>query len=735
MTDTKQTVDALLLQPPPGDLTGPYPAMAYLKSRAEADGFKVKTMDLGIEALHCLSRESRVKELVNRAEFYRKKLEQRPSLGPDEQRWYALLVRAKGFGLKPATIRDAIRDFQNPRKFHDHFEYKRSCAALDAFYRLLSATHYPNEITPSEYTHARLMGSLENILAHKSREINPFVPYYFDELFPVIRKLKPAAVGISMVFGAQSTQALALAAMVKEHFPETHVAMGGAYFSQWVMQMEDDLLSGVLSFVDSIVCGEGEAPFSDLLGRLKNAESLQGSPNLIFRNRSEKGFARFETMTYTDVAEQPPPDFSDCDMSKYLIPEPVIPYAISRGCYWGKCVFCQNRYGDHGVRKYQTVPVEKAVAEMSDLAEKYGTRHFNFSNDVIDPAYMKKLSRAVIDSGKKFVWNTDLRAEKAFTPELCKLMADAGLNCAAVGFESACQKVLDAMDKGNRVETTREVFKNLHDAGVATQAMGFFGFPGETEFDGAETVAFLEQNSDRISYYVMGLLMVMPGSRMYENPELFGVSNINYKGNPLQTPEPVWLSKFRMSPQSVNKLYQRLNTLESRYAIGDYPYVGALSTNHGFLYFEKGGPDILKKIREEEKERNHRLYHLLIPHRGHDHGDRYGGLDPDKAIPRWTLPTTFFKPPFPGERLPWDGHPPADPRNRGRLFAGNGASVLIDPVNEPFPVSPAEEEFIGRIDGKKSLGSLLFRTRGIDPERVVLFFARSVAFGAIAVEN
>ena len=735
MTDSNKAIDALLLQPPPGDLTGPYPAMAYLKSRAENDGFKVGTMDLGIDALHYLSHGSRVKALVGLADFFRKKLEAKPSLGPEEQRWYALLVRAMGFGLKPGIAREAIRNFQDREKFYDHFEYKKSCAALDAFYRLLSATHYPSEITPSEYPPARVMGTLDNILAHKEREINPFVDYYFNQLFPAIRSQKPAAVGISMVFGAQSVQGLGLAALVKEHFPEVHVVLGGAYFSQWVMQMEDGLLAAILSFSDSIVCGEGEAPFSDLLRRLKNGESLEGSPNLIFKDSSAKGFRKFETMTYTDVAEQPPPDFSDLDMSKYLAPDLVIPYAISRGCYWGKCVFCQNRYGDHGVRKYQTVPLEKALSEMAELSETYGTPHFNFSNDVIDPAYIKKFSRAVIDSKKTFYWNTDLRAEKQFTPELCKLMADAGLNCVAIGFESACQKVLDLMDKGNRKETTREVFKNLHDAGAATQAMGFFGFPGETEFDGAETVAFLEQNIDRISYYVMGLLMVVPGSRMYENPQEFGVSEINYRGNPLRTPEPVWLSKYRMSPMSVNKLYRRLSTLEARYAIGDYPYVGALSTNHGFLYFKHGGPDILKKLREEERELNHTLYHLLVPHRGHQHGDRYEGQDPDKVVPRWVLPQTFYQSPFPGEKIGWDENAaPAGPQSRGRLFAGPGASVLLDPVNAPFPVTPAEEEFIRKIDGKQSLDSLLFQTQGLNPERVVMFFVRSVSCGAMEID-
>ena len=209
-------------------------------------------------------------------------------------------------------------------------------------------------------------------------------------------------------------------------------------------------------------------------------------------------------------------------------------------------------------------------------------------------------SRAVIDSGKTFFWNTDLRAEKAFTKSTCRIMAKAGLNAVAVGFESGCQKILDAMEKGNRVETTRSVLKNLYETGIATQVMGIFGFPGETEKYGEETVRFLEENEDRISYYVMGLLMVMPGSRMHANPRTYGVTSISYANNPLKTPEPVWTSNLRMSVGTVHRLYQRLGRLENVYTINEYPYVGGLSTNHGFLYFRMG-PDILKRLQIEAK--------------------------------------------------------------------------------------------------------------------------------------
>jgi radical SAM superfamily enzyme YgiQ (UPF0313 family) len=529
-----------------------------------------------------------------------------------------------------------------------------------------------------------------------------------------------------MVFAAQSVQALVLGHLLKKRFPEIHVTMGGAYLSQWVMVMADAQLSELFQCTDSVICGEGEVPLSELLGRIHAGQTLDGVSNLISRRDGSDGFQRFDDLTYTDVGTQSPPDFSDLDLSAYLTPETVIPYSISRGCYWGKCVFCQNRYGDHRMRRYQTVPVEKAISEMTHLAEQYGTRHFNFSNDVIDPAYLKRFSRAAIAAGTDFVWNTDLRAEKDFDAETCRLMANAGLNCVAVGFESGCQKTLDAMDKGNRVETTRSVLKNLYDAGIATQAMGIFGFPGETETDGEQTVAFLEANVDRISYYVMGLLMVLPGSRMHDDPQAHGVTSISYANNPLKTPEPVWTSNTRMSIEAVHRLYERLERLESMYAIDEYPYVGGLSTNHGFIYF-RSGPDVLKRLQEAGKKRHYRLHSLLGI-------DRHHRITPNvrPVVLSLAMPYMVHSSPYPIERIPVEPDMPVGRMGPSREAKGQ---YLVDPINFPVRIGSPEKRLLGRIDGRRHLKTLLKKHAANPPKGAIYFLMYLLNSGLVRIKG
>jgi len=370
--------------------------------------------------------------------------------------------------------------------------------------------------------------------------------------------------------------------------------------------------------------------------------------------------------------------------------------------------------------------VEKAIAEMSQLASKYHSDQFNFSNDVIDTGYLKRFSEAVLAAGKRFAWNTDLRAEEGLTGELCRLLARAGLNSVAIGFESGSQRVLDAMDKGNRVELTREVLKNLYDAGIATQAMGFFGFPGETEEDGEKTVRFLEENIDRISYYVMGLLLVLPGSRMYDKPEKYGISSISFDGNPMMTPEPVWRSDIRMSVGAVNRLYQRLNQLEDIYAVNDYPCVGALSTNHSFLYFEEG-PDILKSLRIKEKHRHLELHRIF----GIDHRHR-ATKKVKSVIPRIASSFIIYRSPFPLEQI--QGRPQAH-LAQPRLFSGIDTDYLIDPVTMPIRIDESERKLLERIDGRRNLKSILEKIQGGSAEKLIYFLIQMVSQGLIELST
>ena len=188
----KNRLHALLLQPPPGDLTGPYPALCYLKSFAAAKNYSVAVRDLGIDAFHYLSETKQVQHLVGRAAELRKKLETKGFLTPAEQGRYHLLLTAMGIGLNTGLQDQVLGCFKNPKKFYDYHSYKKACRILDAFFRLLSAVHYPTIVTPSEYPTATMLKTVAKVLEHRKRRVNPYIHFYKDILFPQIATLLPS---------------------------------------------------------------------------------------------------------------------------------------------------------------------------------------------------------------------------------------------------------------------------------------------------------------------------------------------------------------------------------------------------------------------------------------------------------------------------------------------------------------------------------------------------------------
>ncbi|MEW6349280.1 MAG: radical SAM protein [Thermodesulfobacteriota bacterium] len=704
------TTTAALLQPPPGDLTGPYPALPYLKAHAEQDGHKVRVWDTGIEAFHFMTAADRLRTLLDHAKTLRSDLEARACLEPDEQARYQLLASAVPLESRPALVADAVECVQNTHRFNNYRSYRQATRVLDAFFALLSAIHYPTGVTCAGYPTAQEINSYDGVLSHRDRRLNPYVAYYEDHLFPRLADYQPAVIGISMEFASQSVQALVLGSLLKKRFPESHITMGGAYLSQWVLLMGERQLEWLFTCTDSVVCGEGESAFSLLLGQVARCEAPDGVPNLVRRHNGR--VQRCAQLEYPDIGDIPPPDFTDLDLRAYLTPTPIIPYAISRGCYWGKCAFCQNRYGENRMRRYQTVPVEKAVAEMSLLSDRHHTNHFNFSNDVLDPPFLERFSKAVIVSGRRFVWNTDLRADKTVTRELCGLMARAGLNSVAIGFESACQRTLDAMNKGKTVEHISRVMKDLYDHGVATQAMGILGFPGESEEEAEMTVSFLEHHTDRISYFVVGLLMVVPGSRLHAEPEKYGITSISYHGNLLMAPLPVWRSDARISSQAATRLYHRLGHLEDVYAIHEYPYVGALSTNHSFLYF-RTGPDVLKRIRHLERQRLLELAQMLGVN-----AKRPGNRRLNSIIPRLASDADLYTSPFPLDRI---GSPRQSPSARLHRLPEQAGDYLVCRSGVAVRLDSLELQMLKRVNGERSLKSILTYFDGADRDRLLRF--------------
>jgi radical SAM superfamily enzyme YgiQ (UPF0313 family) len=96
------------------------------------------------------------------------------------------------------------------------------------------------------------------------------------------------------------------------------------------------------------------------------------------------------------------PDFDGLPPDRYLAPVRILPISASRGCYWGRCAFCNVRYGE--LCHFSERRADQVAEEMIALSVKYDTRHFSLAGQALSPRMLRHLSARLIEAGCGLNW-------------------------------------------------------------------------------------------------------------------------------------------------------------------------------------------------------------------------------------------------------------------------------------------------------------------------------------------
>jgi hypothetical protein len=301
--------------------------------------------------------------------------------------------------------------------------------------------------------------------------------------------------GISVNNPSQIVPGLIMARWIKAHHPEIHVTLGGNLLTRWSENLRSHP-EFFRSYADSVVLYEGERPLLALVEAVKRGAPLDDVPNLMYLRDDEGVVACTLIGRPEDVNALPTPDFDGLPLSRYLSPYSILPVLTSRGCYWGRCTFCDHSFIYRG--GYHQRRADLVVQDLQTLSDKYGTRHFSFADEGTAPAACRRISQEIIDRGLDVSLMTQIRMEPTFTPETARLMARAGMKMVFIGLESACPRILGQIDKGIDIERGPAILRGFHDAGIMVHLFVLFGFPGETEEEARETFRFVRDNRDSV---------------------------------------------------------------------------------------------------------------------------------------------------------------------------------------------------------------------------------------------
>jgi len=168
---------------------------------------------------------------------------------------------------------------------------------------------------------------------------------------------------------------------------------------------------------------------------------------------------------------------------------PATHFMSSNLCWWaGKkgCVFCIDSKkiidGEHrGVRT-----TDHVMAEIEDCVSLGFKEMFDDAGTIPINNWLEDLCHKMIKSGlnKKMVLGCNLKPIR----QDFKLMKEAGFRFILVGVESANQKTIDRIQKGQHSEKVVENIKAMSDAGLEPHVTSMFGYSWETHEEEMNTV-------------------------------------------------------------------------------------------------------------------------------------------------------------------------------------------------------------------------------------------------------
>lgn len=184
----------------------------------------------------------------------------------------------------------------------------------------------------------------------------------------------------------------------------------------------------------------------------------------------------------------------------------------SRGCPF-RCNWCARPiFG----KNYRLRRIDAVLDEMKLLVRHYGVDHFWIFDDtfVVRKSWVEQFCEALKSADLAATFECMARVDQVNEKTL-HLMKEAGCSRIYYGVESGSQKVLDAMEKGTRIEQIRRTADWMHALDITMGAFIMYGYPGEEYSDILQTLALVRSTlPDELS---VSVAHPMPGTGFYDN--------------------------------------------------------------------------------------------------------------------------------------------------------------------------------------------------------------------------
>nr|WP_068805278.1 radical SAM protein [Thauera phenolivorans] len=330
--------------------------------------------------------------------------------------------------------------------------------------------------------------------------------YLKDLTLEALARHAPQLVLVSTPFPGSVYGAFRIAQAIKAAQPEIVTVLGGGFVNTELRELSEPR---VFDFFDYVTLDDGERP---LLALLEHLQGRRGRSRLVrtFVRQPEgattNAAVRYINLVEPDVpfAEVGTPTWDGLPLDGYLsVLDMLNPMhrlwsdgrwnklTVAHGCYWKKCSFCDVSLDYIG--RYDGAPAALLVDRIEAIIAETGQTGFHFVDEAAPPKALRALAEELLRRGLAISWWGNIRFEKSFTPELCRLLADSGCIAVSGGLEVASDRLLKLMKKGVSVDQVARVTHAFTEAGVLVHAYLMYGFPTQTVHDTVDALEYVRQ--------------------------------------------------------------------------------------------------------------------------------------------------------------------------------------------------------------------------------------------------
>jgi radical SAM superfamily enzyme YgiQ (UPF0313 family) len=285
-----------------------------------------------------------------------------------------------------------------------------------------------------------------------------------------------------------------LAGKIKEQNPEVKIIFGGPEIDRQHPALKNN-------HINAFVIGEGELAFADIIKDFKNGKELERS---------------YQSEAPVDLKEVPNPY-----LEKILVPfqDESMFLETMRGCPY-LCKYC---FYSKSFSRLRFFPGEN-LPELFALARDYNVPEIYLMDPSfnVTPGLKERLELIRRVNSTAIPIHTEIRLESV-TPEIARLMKEAGFHSVEAGLQSVNKKSLEAIGRQWNREKFIQGAKHLQEQGIDVKTGVILGLPYDNLQDFERTLDFVMDLNLAESMEIYPLSLI-PGTLLRDEAETLGIT-------------------------------------------------------------------------------------------------------------------------------------------------------------------------------------------------------------------